>query len=103
MLPGLTVLDFMQVFLYFPDTTGKVLSFCLPEIKVFMTLVVTVQDAGLARQSIWLTKGRSSALPSVKNIFDGIDWLISKPRWYFGFLAVTSIIGPVHRKNRINQ
>src|SRR3989304_381088 len=33
-----------------PDTACKGLLFCLPEIKIFMTLVVAVHDSGLTRQ-----------------------------------------------------
>src|SRR5574337_174903 len=33
-----------------PDTAYKGLSFCLPEIKIFMTLIVAVHDSCLTRQ-----------------------------------------------------
>src|SRR3990172_7728189 len=38
------------LFCIFPDTTCKVLPFCLPEIKIFMTLVVAIHDSCLTRQ-----------------------------------------------------
>src|SRR3989339_1090196 len=38
------------LFCIFPDTTCKVLFFCLPGIEIFMALVVTVHDSCLTRQ-----------------------------------------------------
>ncbi len=41
----------------FPDTTDEGLFFRLPEIKILMTLVVSVHDSGLTRPEYLADKG----------------------------------------------
>ena len=94
---------YVGLFCIFPDTTCKALSFCLPEIKIFMTLVVTVHDSGLARQEYLADKGTFISFAIGEKYFWWDRLVDVKAKMHLGFLAVITIIGPVHGKNRINQ
>lgn len=94
---------YASLFCVAPDTAYKGLSFCLSEVKIFMTLVVAVHDSCLSRQKYLADKWAFFSFAIGEKYFRGDRLVDVKAKMYLGFLAVIAIIGPVHGKNRVNQ